>query len=203
MSDAKPAAAPSGSKKLIIIVVVAVLVSVGAAVGVTLALTGGKHHGKEVAAKHHKGDDEESADAADAGEGDEEAAAEEEGGGDKAKEGEGGKEGAGPSYVALDPAFVVNFQDEKKHTKFLKAEISVVASNAKVQEAITRHMPAVRNSLVLLLSKQLFEELSTNEGKEKLRADALGAVQEVITKQANKKTAKGVKDLFFSSLVMQ
>lgn len=202
MSDAKPAAAPSGSKKLIIIVVVAVLASVGAAVGVTLALTGGKHHGKEVAAKHQKGDEEESADAADAGEGDEEASAEEEGG-DKAKEGEGGKEGAGPSYVALDPAFVVNFQDEKKHTKFLKAEISVVASNAKVQEAITRHMPAVRNSLVLLLSKQLFEELSTNEGKEKLRADALGAVQDVITKQANKKTAKGIKDLFFSSLVMQ
>ena len=31
MSDAKPVAAPSGSKKLIIIVVVAVLVSVGAA----------------------------------------------------------------------------------------------------------------------------------------------------------------------------
>lgn len=198
MSDAKPAAAASGSKKLIIIVVVAVLVSVGAAVGVTLALTGGKHHGKEVATKHQKGDDEESANAADAEEGDEEAAAEEEGG-----EGKEGKEAAGPSYVALDPPFVVNFQDEKKHTKFLKAEISVVASNAKVHAAITRHMPAVRNSLVLLLSKQLFEELSTNEGKEKLRADALGAVQEVIKKQANKKTAKGVKDLFFSSLVMQ
>ena len=195
MSDAKPVAAPSGSKKLIIIVVVAVLVSVGAAVGVTLALTGGKHHGKEVAAKHEKGDDDE---AADADAGDDEAAAEEEAG--EAKE---GKEGAGPAYVALDPPFVVNFQDEKKHTKFLKAEISVVASNAKVQEAITRHMPAVRNSLVLLLSKQLFEELSTNEGKEKLRAEALGAVQGVIKKQANKKTAKGVKDLFFSSLVMQ
>ena len=175
--------------------VVAVSVSVGAAVGVTLALTGGKHQGKEVAAKHEQGDDDE---AADADAGDDEAAAEEEGG--EAKE---GKEGAGPAYVALDPPFVVNFQDEKKHTKFLKAEISVVASNAKVQEAITRHMPAVRNSLVLLLSKQLFEELSTNEGKEKLRAEALGAVQDVIKKQANKKTAKGVKDLFFSSLVMQ
>ena len=195
-----------GNKKLIIIVAVAVLVSIGAAVGVTLVLTGGKHHEKEVAAKHEKGDDEEAADAED---GDEEAAPEEEdeaakeGEGEGAKEGAEGKGGAGPEYVALDPPFVVNFQDAQKRTKFLKAEISVVAPSHKAQEAITRHMPAVRNSLVLLLSKQVFEELSTNDGKEKLRVDALGAVQEVIKKQTNKKTSKGVKDLFFSSLVMQ
>ena len=206
MSDAKPAAAAGGNKKLIIIVAVAVLVSIGAAVGVTLVLTGGKHHGKEVAAKHEKGDEEGAADAADSEDSDEEAVPEDEAAkekeGEGAKEGEAGKGGAGPEY-ALDPPFVVNFQDAQKRTKFLKAEISVVAPSHKAQEAITRHMPAVRNSLVLLLSKQVFEELSTNDGKEKLRVDALGAVQEVIKKQTNKKIAKGVKDLFFSSLVMQ
>jgi len=110
---------------------------------------------------------------------------------------------AAPTYVSLEPAFVVNFQDAKKRTKFLKAEISVVAGSAQAQEALTLHMPAVRNSLVLLLSRQVFEELSTNEGKEKLRGDALAAVQDVVKKQTSDKTAKAVKDLYFSSLVMQ
>ena len=195
MSDAaKPEAKAGGNKKLIIIVVIAVLVSIGAAVGATLMLTGGKH--KEVAAKHQKGDAEE---------GDEEASEEDEGEDEESAEegGEHGKEGAGPTYVSLEPAFVVNFQDQNKHTKFLKAEISVVAGNVKAQEALTLHMPAVRNSLVMLLSRQIFEDLATNEGKEKLRTEALTAVQEVVKKQASKKVAKAVKDLYFSSLVMQ
>jgi flagellar protein FliL len=191
MSDAaKPEAKAGGNKKLIIIVVIAVLVSIGAAVGATLALTGGKH--KEVAAKHEKGD----------AEGDEEEASEAVEGEDEESSAEG-KEGAGPTYVSLEPAFVVNFQDLNKRTKFLKAEISVVAGSAKAQEALTLHMPAVRNSLVMLLSRQVFEDLATNEGKEKLRTEALTAVQEVVKKQASKKVAKAVKDLYFSSLVMQ
>lgn len=191
MSDApKPEAKAGGNKKLILIVVIAVLVSAGAAVGATLLLTGGKD--KEIAAKHQKGDAEESDE-------DSEEASE-----DSAEEdGEQSKEGAGPTYVSLDPAFVVNFQDQKKRTKFLKAEISVVAGSAKAQEALTLHMPAVRNSLVMLLSRQVFEELATNEGKEKLRTEALDAVKEVVKKQTSKKTAQAVKDLYFSSLVMQ
>lgn len=191
MSDApKPEAKAGGNKKLILIVVIAVLVSAGAAVGATLLLTGGKD--KEIAAKHQKGDAEEADE-------DSEEASE-----DSAEEdGEQSKEGAGPTYVSLDPAFVVNFQDQKKRTKFLKAEISVVAGSAKAQEALTLHMPAVRNSLVMLLSRQVFEELATNEGKEKLRTEALDAVKEVVKKQTSKKTAQAVKDLYFSSLVMQ
>lgn len=195
MSDApKPEAKAGGNKKLILIVVIAVLVSAGAAVGATLLLTGGKD--KEIAAKHQKGDakkaDEDSEE--DSEEASEDSAEEDD---------EQSKEGAGPTYVSLDPAFVVNFQDQKKRTKFLKAEISVVAGSAKAQAALTLHMPAVRNSLVMLLSRQVFEELATNEGKEKLRTEALDAVKEVVKKQTSKKTAQAVKDLYFSSLVMQ
>ncbi len=194
MSEAaKPeAAAGGGKKKMIIIMVLAVLFSVGTAVGVTLMLTGGKD--KEAAAKHAK---------ADGDEGDGEGGEDEES--EEGEEAEGGEhaEGAGPAYVALEPAFVVNFQDAKKRTKFLKAEISVVAKTPKAQEALTLHMPAVRNSLVMLLSRQVFEDLQTTEGKEKLRIEALAEVKNVITKQTSKKTAKAVKDLYFSSLVMQ
>lgn len=179
MSDAAvPAAKGASNKKLITIVVIAVLVSVGAAVGATLLLTGGNDKAAHAQSEADEGEDEGSAE-------------------------EAGEEGAGPTYVSLEPAFVVNFQDQKKRTKFLKAEISVVAGSVKAQEALTLHMPAVRNTLVLLLSRQLFEELATNEGKEKLRTEALNAVQEVVQKQTSKKIATAVTDLYFSSLVMQ
>ena len=217
MSDApktEVAASGGGKKKLIIIIVSAVL-AIGAAVGATLTLT--HHKGKEVATKHHKADakakdadeakdakdaDEEAATDEEATADSEDGAADEEAAAEEEKGGEAGKEGKVGNYLQLDPAFVVNFQDEKKRTKFLKAEISV-AANAKAQAAITQHMPAVRNSLVMLLSRQVYEELVTSEGKEKLRTDALAAVKEVIIKQTNKKTGKAVKDLYFSSLVMQ
>jgi len=211
-APAEQAPAAGGSKKkLIILIVVGALILLGGGIGGTMFLMKGKES-KEDSAKNKKakaGDGEEatSEDEADAeGEHTEEgdAEAEGEGEGEEAAKGEGeGKEGAKSAYVELSPPFVVNFQDDKKRARFLKAEISIMAKAPAVQEAITQNLPAVRNSLVMLLSRQVYEQLMTPEGKEKLRTDALEEVKAVLTKVAGAKKAKGVKDLFFSSLVMQ
>ena len=197
MADA-PVAAPSGSKKkMIALLVVGVLSLVGISVGVTMLLTGGKSEPASAAkSKDAEADDEAAPAEADA---EEEAAPEEEAAEEEAKEGE-----EKPSaYVSLAPPFVVNFLDEKKRTKFLKAEISLMAKSPKVQAAINENLPAVRNALVMLFSRQVFEQLMTPDGKEKLRTDALAEVQAVMTKVAGAKVGKGIGDLFFSSLVMQ
>ena len=211
-APAEQAPAAGGSKKkLIILIVVGALILLGGGIGGTMFLMKGKES-KEASAKSKKakaGDGEEatSEDEADAeGEHTEEGDAEAEGEaeGEEAAKGEGeGKEGAKSAYVELSPPFVVNFQDDKKRARFLKAEISIMAKAPAVQEAITQNLPAVRNSLVMLLSRQVYEQLMTPEGKEKLRTDALEEVKAVLTKVAGAKKAKGVKDLFFSSLVMQ
>ncbi len=192
MAEAKDDAAASGAKKkkLVIMIVVAAGLLLGGAVGGTLFLMGGK---EDKPATAEKGD------AAHADE--EEVADEEEAAGEE--HAEGGEAAPAPIYVALDPPFVVNFQDAKKRTRYIKAEISVLAKSAKTEEAVKLHMPAVRNGLVLLLSRQVFEELLANEGKEKLRADALAEVRAVLDQRAGKKSGKGVEDLYFSSLVMQ
>jgi len=198
MAEAKQEPAAGGSKKkMIILIVVAMLVVVGGAVGATMFIMGGKSDKVASADKADtaKGAGDGNDDSADAADGDDESLAE-------GEEGENGK-AAAPLYVALDPAFVVNFQDKQHRTKFLKAEISVVAKSPTVQEAITAHMPAVRNGVVMLLSRQIYEDLMTSEGKEKLRSDALAEVQTVMQKQAGKKVGTGVKDLYFSTLVMQ
>jgi flagellar FliL protein len=193
MAEDKAEAAGGGKKKLIIILAVAGVLLVGGAVATTMLLMGGKD--EEAKTAKHDGEDAGHDEEGD-GEGDEEEVAEDEEGGH-------GEEGAGPVYVELAPPFVVNCVDEKKRTRYIKAEISVLAKSAAVEAKVTQHMPAIRNGIVLLLGRQTYEQLLTNEGKEKLRAEALAEVQSVVKKSAGKKTAKGVEDLFFSSLVMQ
>ncbi|MFT4583485.1 MAG: flagellar FliL protein [Gammaproteobacteria bacterium] len=123
------------------------------------------------------------------------------GGGSEMAEGEGEMAPIAESfYVPLDPAFVVNFQDKSNKTKFLKAELNVVTVDDEIPEAIAKHMPAIRNNLILLFSRQIYEDLLPHEGKEVLRAEALSQVQAVMEKQTGK---PGIDDLFFTSFVIQ
>ena len=69
-----------------------------------------------------------------------------------------------------------------------------------VQEAITKHMPMIRNALVLLFSRQVYEELLPHEGKESLRAKALEEVKLVLDREYG---SSEVEDILFTSFVMQ
>ena len=102
-------------------------------------------------------------------------------------------------YIAIKPEFVINFSDKAGKSKYLKCELSVVTKDPEIEKAVEKHMPAIRNALVLLLSRQVYEDLMPNEGKEKLRADALTAVQGVLESQVGK---PGIEDLYFSNFVM-
>jgi flagellar protein FliL len=99
----------------------------------------------------------------------------------------------------LAPDFVINFRDKNDRPKFMKAELSVATKDPEAEKAIERHMPAIRNSLVLLLSRQVYDDLVPNEGKEKLRSEALAAVQGVLQAQTGK---PGIEDLYFANFVM-
>ncbi len=102
-------------------------------------------------------------------------------------------------YIDLKPEFVINFRDSHDRAKFLKAEMSVASKDSDMEEAVTRHMPAIRNALVLLLSRQIYDDLVPHEGKEALRLQALAEVQAVLEAQIGK---PGVDDLYFSNFVM-
>jgi flagellar FliL protein len=61
-------------------------------------------------------------------------------------------------------------------------------------------MPAIRNRLLLLFSSQKFDEVRTVEGREKLRADTVVAVNEALglTKKRHK-----IEDAYFTAFVIQ
>jgi len=100
----------------------------------------------------------------------------------------------------MDPAFTASFADDEE-AQFLQLSLNVATTEKDVEEAITQHMPAIRNALVMLFASQKAADLRGRDGKEKLRQQALEEVNRVLEHSAGKKA--GVKDVFFTSFVMQ
>ncbi len=128
-------------------------------------------------------------------------------------------------YYPLKPNFTVNY-DVNGRQRFLQTEITLMYRDAEILKTLELHMPAVRNGLVMLLSSQVFDELQTAEGKEKLRAAALKTVQDIIAKEEvasaektkesddkdkekdkdedkDKKTPPNIEQVLFTQFVMQ
>ncbi len=105
-----------------------------------------------------------------------------------------------PIYVNLDPPFVVNFEAEAM-VRFLQVTVSVMTRDPHTEEIIKKNDPRIRNDLLLLLSNQQYKDISTREGKEKLRTAALEAVRADV-KDAGGESEK-VENLYFTAFVMQ
>jgi flagellar protein FliL len=102
-------------------------------------------------------------------------------------------------YLSLEPPFVVNAEGQGS-AHYLQVSMDVMARDAAVIETMKKHMPVIRNNLIMLLSSQKQAEVSTRDGKEKLRADALAEIQKVLTEQTGE---PGVEAVYFTIFVMQ
>jgi len=128
--------------------------------------------------------------------------------GDKAEaKAHGGKDEKGDDeqklpaeYVKLDPPFVVNFE-AKGLMRFLQVAVEVMTRDPHTAELIKKNDPMIRNDLIMLFGSQTYDSISTREGKEKLRADALATVGKIIAAEGGE--AAKVEQLFFTSFVMQ
>jgi flagellar FliL protein len=105
-----------------------------------------------------------------------------------------------PIYVALDPPFVVNFESEQL-VRFLQVTVQVMSRDPATVEIVKANDPVVRNDLLLLLGNQHYQTISTREGKEKLRQQALDAVRHVVSTAGGK--PEQVEAVYFTSFVMQ
>jgi len=130
------------------------------------------------------------------GEGDEEALAEE---GAEEEESEEEEPLAPALYTALDPPFVVSF-DQEDGARYLQLTLQAMARDEETIAAVKQHAPAIRNSVLFMLSGYELEVLSTQTGKEQLRHDLRGATNEILAKNG---TEPGVEELYFTSLVIQ
>ncbi len=65
---------------------------------------------------------------------------------------------------------------------------------------VRQHMPAIRDSIIMMLSDLDESDLFLTEGKQQLRINILAAVQRVLEQNAGK---PGVEAVYFTNFVMQ
>ncbi len=102
-------------------------------------------------------------------------------------------------YLKLDPEFVVNFSSEQE-VNYVQVEIQLMAREQSYIDLATQNMPAIRNQIILLLSGQKYTELKTPAGKDKLRADMLAKIQEII---GTNPKVPGIEAVYFTMFIMQ
>lgn len=103
-------------------------------------------------------------------------------------------------YIPLQPPFVVNYGGPGR-LRYLKAELTVRVHDVGAAQNVRHHMPAIRDTLVSLMSRQEELVIDTQQGKEQLRQDALAEIRKVIELEVGGDS--GVVDVFFDNLIVQ
>ncbi len=102
-------------------------------------------------------------------------------------------------YLALEPAFVVNFHDDDS-ARYLQVGITLMAHEQAAIDTAKAADPVIRDALLTLLSSQDGKVISGVAGRQKLQAQALAAVQKVVQARLGR---PGIDALYFTSFVMQ
>ena len=103
-------------------------------------------------------------------------------------------------YTSLHPPLVVNFKDSVGDSHFMQITMEVMARDQAAINAVREHTAVIRNSLILLYSGAVYEEVTTRDGKEQMLADGLAEIQSVMTETTGE---PGVEAVYFTSLVIQ
>lgn len=122
---------------------------------------------------------------------------------DEADEGEDG-EGAAKQqviYLPLKPTFVINYGGAGR-LRYLKTDVSVRVASIDAANSIRRHMPFVRNNLLMLFAAQTNKTVSSQEGKEKIRASALEEIRDIVERE-ERTPREDVIELFFNNFIVQ
>jgi flagellar FliL protein len=94
--------------------------------------------------------------------------------------------------------FTVNLADTDR-ARYIKVKVALEVTDEKVAAEIEKkHLPRVRDAIIMTLSRQYFTVLTTADGKEALKRQLTKAVNEAIPAGSGK-----VVDILFTSLVMQ
>ncbi|MDJ0807272.1 MAG: flagellar basal body-associated FliL family protein [Gammaproteobacteria bacterium] len=101
------------------------------------------------------------------------------------------------SYYEIKPSLVANLASGGK---YIRTDIQVMTRDETYKESLELHGPAIRHTLLLLLSEQDGRTIKTPEGKEALRQEALTQVSQVMKDLSGKDS---LQELFFTTFFVQ
>ncbi len=110
----------------------------------------------------------------------------------------GGGGGSSP-FIALNPPIIVNIMDGQ-HIRHMQVIIEIKLVDPANSDKIDLHRGPIRHELILLLSSQDAETISSALGKEQLRKDALEAIQKVMQELEGDPI---VESLYFTNFIIQ
>jgi len=102
-------------------------------------------------------------------------------------------------YFEIKEPFLVNFPPGS-NVKIIKISLTVLVKGESNVEALKKHMPMIRNNLLMSISSIGADKAKTVEGKKELQALMVGEIGKVMEKM-NK--SNPVKDVYFTDFVMQ
>lgn len=104
-------------------------------------------------------------------------------------------------YVPLQPSFVTNFgEGTSGRLHYIKADVSLRVTGQDAATAARYHLPALRNALVLLFSRQDDASISSGDGRASLRAEALAEIRAILEEREGEPY---VEDVLFTNFFVQ
>lgn len=95
--------------------------------------------------------------------------------------------------------FIVNLGDPSNGGRFLQVQMVFETAGPDIEHGIVAFRPRIQHALIIALSGQDAGKLMTLQGKKELSADVVEIVNHVL--HETEKT--GVKDVFFTSFIIQ
>ena len=103
-------------------------------------------------------------------------------------------------YYAMVPPFIANFGPGAS-ARFLQIDLRIASRSQETIDLMRANEPLLRNDLLLLFGAQDASALADRNGKDKLRAEALGTVRRIVKSLGGK--PESVDSVLFASFVMQ
>ena len=103
------------------------------------------------------------------------------------------------AYVSLGDPMVLNLSSTRRLT-FLQISADVLVSDEDAEETIKLHVPAIRHSLIILLSEQKAADIKSPARREEIRQQATLQVQALV---ADLSGSTDVGEVLFSSILVQ
>ena len=103
------------------------------------------------------------------------------------------------AYISLGDPMVLNLSGSRRLT-FLQLSADVLVSDSSAEETIKIHVPAIRHSLIMLLSEQKAGDIKSPARREEIRLQATSQVQALI---ADLSGSEVISEILFSSILVQ
>ena len=105
------------------------------------------------------------------------------------------------AYVTItEKPLVLNLSSGSERLSFLQFKADVLVSDDDARDAVEKHMPAVRHTLILALSERDAVQMKSPAAREEVRQQVTQQVHDVVKQLSNN---DGVLEVLFTSFLVQ